>query len=63
MAMSETIQNQVNRHSYISRHLSGNAADVSLKGLNQKAFRESVRSVTGAEPHYEGKPPHFHVQF
>ncbi len=63
MAMSETIQNQVNRHSYISRHLSGNAADVSLKGLNQKTFRESVRSVTGAEPHYEGKPPHFHVQF
>lgn len=63
VAMSETIQKQVDRHSYISRHLQGGAADVSLKGLDQKAFRESVRSVTGGEPHYEGKPPHFHLQF
>ncbi|MDQ3750487.1 MAG: LysM peptidoglycan-binding domain-containing protein [Acidobacteriota bacterium] len=62
-AMAETIQNQVNRHSYISRHLQGGAADVSLNGLNQKAFRESVRSVTGQEPLYEGKPAHFHLQF
>lgn len=62
-AMSETIQNQVNRQTYISRHLKGGAADVSIRGLDQKAFREAVKSVTGGEPLYEGKPPHFHLQF
>ncbi len=61
--MADTIQNQVNQHSYISRHLQGGAADVSLKGLDQGAFREAVRSVTGQEPLYEGKPRHFHLQF
>lgn len=62
-AMSDTIQNQVDRQTYISRHLKGGAADVSIRGLDQKAFRESVKSVTGQEPLYEGKPPHFHMRF
>lgn len=62
-AMSATIENQVSRQTYISRHLRGGAADVSIIGLDQKAFRESVKSVTGQEPLYEGKPPHFHLQF
>ena len=62
-AMAQTIQNQVDRGVYISRHLRGGAADVSIIGLNQSAFREAVKSVTGQEPLYEGKPPHFHLQF
>jgi hypothetical protein len=62
-AMSDTIQNQVNRQIYISRHLQGGAADVSLIGLDRNAFREAVRNVTGQEPLYEGKPRHFHLQF
>lgn len=62
-AISDTIQSQVDRQTYISRHLKGGAADVSVIGLDQKAFRESVKSVTGQEPLYEGKPPHFHMQF
>ena len=62
-SMANTIENQMNRQVYISRHLRGGAADVSLRGLDQKAFREAVKSVTGQEPLYEGKPPHFHMQF
>ncbi len=61
--MAETIQNQVNRHSYISRHLQGGAADVSLAGLDPTAFREAVKTVTGKEPLYEGKRAIFICNF
>lgn len=62
-AMAKTIQNQVDRQVYISRHLQGGAADISIKGLNQKVFSEVVFSIIGKSPLYEGKPPHFHIQF
>ncbi len=63
-AMARVIGNQVDKGVYISRHLQGGAADVSIKeGLNERAFRTAVKSVTGQEPLYEGKPPHFHFQF
>jgi LysM repeat protein len=62
-AMAQTIENQTKQGIYISRHLRGGAIDVSLKGLNEQAFKESVKAVTGQEPLYEGKPRHYHFQF
>ncbi|MBA4124676.1 MAG: hypothetical protein H0X72_19715 [Acidobacteria bacterium] len=62
-AMAQTIENQTKQGMYISRHLRGGAIDVSLKGLNEQAFKESVKAVTGQEPLYEGKPRHYHFQF
>jgi len=62
-AISPVIQNQVGCNVFISHHLRGGAIDVSLKGLNEQAFKESVKAVTGQEPLYEGKPRHYHFQF
>jgi Peptidase M15 len=62
-AIAQVIENQVKQGIYISRHLRGGAIDVSLNNLNEQAFREAVRAVTGQEPLYEGKPRHYHFQF
>ncbi|HEX5706221.1 MAG TPA: LysM peptidoglycan-binding domain-containing protein [Pyrinomonadaceae bacterium] len=63
-AMESVIAAQVARGTFISRHLRGNGADISLRGLDQPAFRASVAaSNTGSTLLYEGTPPHFHLQW
>ncbi len=62
-AMSHVIQNQVGRNVFISRHLRGGATDVSVKGLNESAFRQALAKAEITDFVRETKPPHFHVQF
>lgn len=63
-AMERVVAAQVERGTFISRHLRGNGADISLRGLDQRAFRAAVAaSGTGASLLYEGVPPHFHLQW
>lgn len=61
--MAGVIQGQVDRGVYISRHLRGGAVDISIRGLDEQAFRQAVQTVGGISLLYEGLPPHFHLQF
>lgn len=61
--MASVIQGQVDRGVYISRHLRGGAVDISIRGLDEQAFRQAVQTVGGISLLYEGRPPHFHLQF
>lgn len=62
-AMSRVIGNQTNRGVYISRHLRGGATDVSVRGLNEAAFRQALAKAGITDYVRETKPPHFHIQF
>ncbi|HEV8158399.1 MAG TPA: LysM peptidoglycan-binding domain-containing protein, partial [Pyrinomonadaceae bacterium] len=62
-AMSRVIENQTNRGVYISRHLRGGATDVSVRGLNEAAFRQALAKAGITDYVRETKPPHFHIQF
>lgn len=70
-AITAIIQAQMNRHDYISKHLTGRAFDVRNRTMNRcekEVFEAVVKVVLGSthghlignEP---GGPPHFHVQF
>lgn len=61
--MSRVIQNQANSGTYISKHLSGQGADVRIKlmsATDREAFRQSVAKIGGARILNEGD--HWHVE-
>jgi hypothetical protein len=65
-AMTATIQAQVNRGQYISRHLSGNGFDVRSRDMtaaDRQAFVAAVTAAGGRLINEGGSQPHFHVQF
>ncbi len=65
-AMTEVIERQVRNHEYISLHLRGEAADVSVRNLSHEEQEIVLRIAkdAGAEAaSYEWDPPHIHIQF
>jgi hypothetical protein len=67
-AMTQAIQNQIDDGQYISRHLQGEAVDVSSRGMTaqyRQALIQSAHSAGGRVINETGSRagPHFHVQF
>lgn len=61
--MRRVIKNQVNEGIYISKHLSGQGADVRIKlmsSTDREAFRQSVAKIGGARILNEGD--HWHIE-
>ena len=61
--MTRVIENQAGRNVFISKHLTGQGADVRIKGMtaaDKKAFLESVAKVGGAHKLNEGN--HWHME-
>ena len=61
--MARAIQHQMNRGVYISKHLTGQGADVRIKNMfdrDREAFMQSVKAVGGARILNEGN--HWHVE-
>jgi hypothetical protein len=63
--MTDVITKQVSDGIYISNHMTGNAADLRIAGLNGEQGKEVVAAAEsqGYEATYEGTPPHIHVDF
>lgn len=65
-AMTATIQAQVNRGQFISRHLNGMGFDVRIHGMtaaDRQAFVAAVTAAGGRLINEGGSQPHYHVQF
>jgi hypothetical protein len=63
--MTDVIQGQVDDGMLISKHLTGDAADVRTNNLTQqqKNALEQAAKQAGGKTHPEGKPEHLHVEF
>lgn len=73
-AMTDVIQNQINRKEYISVHLIAGCIDIAtqpdiptgvaaMSGSEQKIMLEIAIKVTGGTAKKENNPPHIHIQF
>ena len=65
-AMASTIQNQMDRGIYISRHLRGTGADFrdrDMSGQERSILRSSAFDAGAANVLREGIPPHTHVEY
>ncbi|MBX7223004.1 MAG: peptidoglycan-binding protein [Blastocatellia bacterium] len=62
-AMAETIQQQINRNAYISKHLLAIACDVDPTGVNGKTLQLAAATVGKVKVKHEKTPHHFHVQW
>jgi len=73
-AMTDAIQNQINRKEYISKHLTAGCIDIAtlediptgvdaMTGSEQKIMMEIAIKVTGGTAKKEDNPPHIHIQF
>jgi hypothetical protein len=63
--MTDVIQGQVDHGILISKHLTGNGADIRTINLTQQqknALEEAARQA-GGKTHPEGHPEHLHVEF
>ena len=71
-AMTDVIQDQVNKGIYISNHLKAGAIDIDINGegaipamssAEKKTMIAIAKKVTGGQAFEEKRPPHIHIQY